>query len=153
MSLSPASKKIAPTTASRAYPPNELFSVDARTGTINWKQTVNSSLIPIIIEDLVITISNEGYLFVIDSTNGNIIRINNLLKNIKNKKNQIKTSGFVVARNKIYLSLNNGRIIKIDLTTGIEENIYKLGNSKILRPNIFSDKMYLLKHNAIIKTD
>ena len=132
---------------------NELFSIDARTGTINWKQTVNSSLIPIIIEDLVITISNEGYLFVIDSINGNIIRINNLLKNIKNKKNQIKTSGFVVARNKIYLSLNNGRIIKIDLTTGIEENIYKLGNSKILRPNIFSDKMYLLKHNAIIKTD
>ena len=132
---------------------NELFSIDARTGTINWKQTVNSSLIPIIIEDLVITISNEGYLFVIDSINGNIIRINNLLKNIKNKKNQIKTSGFVVARNKIYLSLNDGRIIKIDLTTGIEENIYKLSNSKILRPNIFSDKMYLLKHNAIIKTD
>ena len=48
---------------------------------------------------------------------------------------------------------DSGRIIKIDLTTGIEENIYKLSNSKILRPNIFSDKMYLLKHNAIIKTN
>ncbi len=130
---------------------NELFSFDARTGTINWKQKVNSSLTPIVIDDLVITVSNEGYLFVIDDKNGNIIRITNLLKNIKNKKNQIRPSGFIIARNKIYLSLNNGRIIKTDLYSGLEENIYKLGNSKILRPNIFSDKMYLLKNNAIIK--
>ena len=76
-----------------------------------------------------------------------------MLKNIKNKKNEIKPAGFVIARNKIYLSLNNGRLIKADVTTGIEENIYKLSNSKILRPNIFGDQMYLLKHNAIIKTD
>ena len=99
------------------------------------------------------SVSNEGYLFVIDNKNGKIIRINNLLKNIKNKKNQIKPAGFLIARNKIYLSLNNGRIIKTDVSTGIEENIYKLSNSKILRPYIFSDKMYLLKHNAIIKTN
>ncbi len=132
---------------------NELFSIDARTGTINWKQTVNSSLTPIIVEDFVITVSNDGYLFVIDDKNGNIIRITNLLKNIKNKKNQIKPAGFIVARNKIYLSLNNGRLIKSDVTTGLEEHIYKLSNSKILRPNIFSDEMYLLKHNAIIKSN
>jgi len=132
---------------------NELFAVDARTGTINWKQTVNSSLIPVIIEDYVFSVSNEGFLFVIDNNNGNIIKITNLLKNIKNKKNLIKPSGFVIAKNKIYLSLNNGKLVKTDVTTGIEENIYKLSNSKILRPNIFSDKMYLLKHNAIIKTN
>ena len=76
-----------------------------------------------------------------------------MLKNIKNKKNKIKPTGFIIARNKIYLSLNNGRLIKSDVTTGIEENIFKLGNSKILRPSIFSDKMYLLKNNAIIKTN
>jgi len=132
---------------------NELFSIDARTGIVNWKQTVNSSLMPIIIENLVFAVSNEGYLFVIDNKNGNIIRITDMLKNVENKKNKIKASGFVIARNKIYLSLNNGRLIKADVTTGIEENIFKLSNSKILRPNVFGDKMYLLKHNAIIKTD
>ncbi len=132
---------------------NELFSVDARTGAVNWKQTVNSSLIPVILEDMVITVSNEGYLFVIDNKNGNIIRITNLLKNIKNKKNEIKPTGFIVGRNRVYLSLNNGRLIKTNLMTGVEENIFKLSSSKILRPNIFSDKMYLLKHNAIIKTN
>ena len=132
---------------------NELFSIDARTGSINWKQTVNSSFTPIIIEDFVFTVSNKGYLFVIDKKEGNIIRITNMLKNIKNKKNKIKPAGFVIARNKIYLSLNNGRLIKTDVTTGIEENIFKLSGTKILRPYIFSNKMYLLKHNAIIKTD
>ena len=130
---------------------NELFSIDASTGTINWKQTVNSSLTPIIIEDLIFVVSNQGYLFVIDEKKGNIVKIKNLLKNIENKKNQIKPAGFIIAKNKIYLSLNNGRLIKIDVSSGREENILKLGNSKILRPNIFLNKMYLLKHNAIIK--
>ena len=130
---------------------NELFSIDARTGTINWKQTVNSSLTPIIIEDLIFVVSNQGYLFVIDEKKGNIIKIKNLLENIENKKKQINPAGFIIAKNKIYLSLNNGRLIKIDVSSDREENIFKLGNSKILRPNIFLNKMYLLKHNAIIK--
>jgi len=131
---------------------NEFFSIDARTGIVNWKQTVNSSLIPTIIENLVFSVSNEGYLFVIDGEKGNIIRITNMLKNIKNKTNKIKPTGFIIARNKIYLSLNNGRLIKTDVTTGVEENIYKLSGSKILRPKVFGDNMYLLKENAIIKT-
>ena len=131
---------------------NELFSIDARTGIVNWKQTVNSTLEPVIIENLVFSVSREGYLFVIDNKRGNIIRITNMLKNIKNKKNEIKPSGFIIARNKIYLSLNNGRVIKTDVTTGIEENIYKLSGSKLLRPKIFGKNMYLLKNNAIIKT-
>ena len=131
---------------------NELFSIDARTGIVNWKQTVNSTLEPVIIENLVFSVSREGYLFVIDNKRGNIIRITNMLKNIKNKKNEIKPSGFIIARNKIYLSLNNGRVIKTDVTTGIEENIYKLSGSKLLRPKIFGENMYLLKNNAIIKT-
>ena len=131
---------------------NELFSIDARTGIVNWKQTVNSTLEPVIIENLLFSVSREGYLFVIDNKRGNIIRITNMLKNIKNKKNEIKPSGFIIARNKIYLSLNNGRVIKSDVTTGIEENIYKLSGSKLLRPKIFGENMYLLKNNAIIKT-
>jgi len=131
---------------------NELFSIDARTGIVNWKQTVNSTLEPVIIENLVFSVSREGYLFVIDNKRGNIIRVTNMLKNIKNKKNEIKPSGFIIARNKIYLSLNNGRLIKTDVTTGIEENIYKLSGSKLLRPKIFRENMYLLKNNAIIKT-
>ena len=132
---------------------NELFSIDARTGIVNWKQTINSSLTPTIIENFIFSVSNEGYLFVLENMNGNIIRITNMLKNIKNKKNRIKPTGFVIARNTIYLSLNNGILIKANVKTGEEESIKKLSGSKILRPKVFNDNMYIIKDNAIIKSE
>ena len=132
---------------------NELFSIDARSGIIKWKQTVNSSLKPTIIENLLFSISEEGYLFIIDHRNGNIIRITNIFKNIKNKNNEIKQTGFIVAKNKIYLSLNNGRLIKIDIRTSFQEKIHKFHGSKISRPYVFNGNMYLIRNNAIIKTN
>ena len=71
----------------------------------------------------------------------------------KDKKDKIKPTGFVIARNKIYLSLNNGRLVKIDITTGLQENIFKLHGSKISRPYVFNGNMYLIKNNALIKSN
>ena len=132
---------------------NEFFSIDVKSGIIKWKQTVNSILRPTVIENLIFSISTEGFLFVIEDQTGNILRINNTLANIKNKNNEVKPIGFVVARNKIYLSLNNGRLLKIDIKTGLQENIYKLRGSKISRPYVFNGNMYLIKDNAIIKAN
>ena len=132
---------------------NEFFSIDARSGVIKWKQTINSSLRPTVIENFVVTVSQEGFLFVIEKDTGNILRISNSLMNIKNKDNKIKPVGFIIAKNKIYLSLNNGRIIKIDLKTGLQENIFKLYGSKISRPYVSNGNMYIVKENAIIKVN
>ena len=74
---------------------NEIFSIDARTGIVNWKQTVNSSLTPTIIENFIFSVSEEGYLFVLENKTGNIIRITDMLKNIKDKKNKIKPTGLL----------------------------------------------------------
>ncbi len=41
---------------------------------------------PSIIGNLIITVSNEGYLYVLEKNNGNIIRITNLYNNYKEKK-------------------------------------------------------------------
>ena len=131
---------------------NEFFSIDARSGIIKWKQTINSSLRPTVIENFVLTISEEGFLFVIEQKTGNILRISNALTNIKNKNYEVKPIGFVLAKNKIYLSLSTGRLVKIDLKTGLQENIFKLHGSKISRPYVFNGSMYLSKDNAIIKT-
>ena len=92
-------------------------------------------------------------IFIIDDKTGSIIRITNALRNIKDKKNKIKPIGFVIARNKIYLSLNNGRLIKIDVLTGLQENIFKIHGSKISRPYVFNGNMYLIKDKAIIKSN
>ena len=130
---------------------NEIFSIDAKRGIVNWKQTVNSSLRPTIIKNLIFSVSEEGYVFIIDDQTGNIIRITNALKNIENKKKEVSPTGFLIARNKIYLSLNNGRLIKIDNENGIQEKIYKFTNSYISKPYYFNNSMYLLVKNSIIK--
>jgi len=132
---------------------NEIFSIDARSGIVRWKQTVNSSLRPTIIENLIFSVSEEGYVFVIENKTANIVRITNALKNIEDKKDKIKPTGFVIARNKIYLSLNNGRLVKINIATGLQENIFKLHGSKISRPYVFNGNMYLIKNNALIKSN
>ena len=130
---------------------NEIFSIDAKRGIVNWKQTVNSSLRPTIIKNLLFSVSEEGYVFIIDDQTGNIIRITNALKNIENKKKKITPTGFLIARNKMYLSLNNGRLIKIDNEKGIQEKIYKFTNSYVSKPYYFNNSMYLLVKNSIIK--
>lgn len=132
---------------------NEIFAIDARNGVVRWQQTVNSSLRPTIIDNLVFLVSEEGFLFVIDDQTGNVIRITNILKNIENKKKQIKPTGFIIARSKLYVSLNNGRLIIINALNGVEEKILKLDNSKISRANVFNGNLYVLKSNAILKSN
>ena len=129
---------------------NEFYSIDARTGAVKWAQSINSSLRPTIIENLIFTVSNEGYLFIIDDPTCNIIRITDVLKNFKDKL-EIKPVGFIYAKNKVYVSLSNGSLVTINSLTGIQENIKKINNSKISRPYILNNSMYLIKDNALAK--
>jgi len=131
---------------------NEFFALDKRNGNIKWKQTLNSNLRPTYADGLVFTVTLEGYLVVIDSRNGNIVRMTNIFEQIKKyKKNNIKPEGFIVAKDEIYLSLNNGKLIVIDITTGRSKNILKIDNGKISRPYVLNNNMYIVRDNSIIK--
>ena len=107
---------------------------------------------PTIIENLIFTVSNEGYLFIIDDPTGNIIRITDVLKNFKDKL-EIKPIGFIHAKNKVYVSLSNGRLVTINSSTGIHENVIKINNSKISGPYVLNNNMYLIKNNALTKIE
>ncbi len=131
---------------------NEFFSIDSITGIVKWKQTVNSSLKPTISEKYIFTISEEGYLFVIDTETGNIIRITDVFSNFKKRK-EVKPVGFVIAKNKIYLSTDNGRILIINLTNSETENVIKFNSEKISRPFINNANIFLIKNNGIIKSN
>ena len=107
---------------------------------------------PTIIDNLVITISNEGLLIIMDQRNGNILRITNIFNKIDNNENKIMPTGFIVSKNnKLYLSLNNGRLLKVNLVNGITENMIKYDKNKILRPYVFEKKMYLVKDDSILQ--
>ena len=131
---------------------NEFFAIDSNNGVVKWKQTINSNLRPTFVDGLVLTISIEGYFVVLDSRNGNILRITSLFDQIKNyKKKNIKPEGFIVAKDKIYLSLNNGRLVIIDILSGKPIDIIKIDNEKISRPYVLNNDMFIVKDNAILK--
>ena len=131
---------------------NDLFSIDFKTGTIRWKQKINSSLRPTIISNLLFTITDEGFFVIIDAIKGNIIRMTNIFDGFKNYKSKnIKPTGFIVAKNKVYLSLNNGRLVVINIIDGKSENLIKIDGDKISRPYVLDKKMYVIRNNAIIK--
>ena len=129
---------------------NDFFSIDIRSGIIKWKQNINSSLRPTISEDYIFTISEKGFLFVVEKNSGNILRVTDIFSDFK-KREKIIPIGFIVAQNLIYLSTSVGKIIKISIFNSEIERIIKLNNDKISRPYINNKNIYLIKNNAIIK--
>ena len=131
---------------------NEFISMDIKSGIINWKQNINSELRPAIISDYLVTISNEGLLIILDKNNGNIIRINDLFKNISSKKrNKYFPVGFVILNEKLYLTTINGRLFIINFLDGKVDDVLKLGRKKLQRPVYFNKSLYITKYNSVIR--
>ena len=131
---------------------NEFFAIDEINGNLKWKQNLNSNLRPTFADGLVFTVTLEGYLVVIDSRNGNILRMTNVLSIIKNyKKKKIRPVGFIISKDKIYLSLNNGKLIIIETLTGKPIDIIKIDNGKISRPYVLKSNMFIVRDNSILK--
>ena len=122
---------------------NELYSLNLNNGLINWKQDVNSSVRSIFYNNLIFSISNEGYFFIIDSKSGNIIRITDIFNIFKNKnREKIRPIGFIASYNKLMLSTNNGKLLKIDIASEKLSLVFKIDKEKISRPFVFNKKFY-----------
>ena len=131
---------------------NEFLSFSANTGALNWQQKINSNIRPTLIENLIFTVTIEGFLVVIDNKTGNIIRITNVFDKIKkNKRSKIKPVGFIVGTKNIYLTTDNGLLILIDISSGRSSSILKVDNEKISRPFILNKNLFIIKDNSIIK--
>ena len=131
---------------------NQFFSINIKSGSFNWENSVNSNLRPTVVDNFIITVSLEGYLIVIDKITGNIIKVTDIFNNFKPKKrNEILPTGFVVGLKNIYLSTNIGRLLVIDIKSGKTISTLKVDNDKISRPFIMNKNLYLVKDNAIIK--
>ena len=135
------------------YNNNNLFySVNLETGFNNWTQSISSYLKPVIISDLIFTITTKGFLVVIDKPTGNIIRITDVFDKFKTKKrNKIKPVGFVVGSDNILLTTDSGKLLVIDVSTGKTQSILKIDNNKISEPFISNKNLYLVKNDSIIK--
>ena len=131
---------------------NIFYSIDSKTGNINWKQQVDSHIKPAVIGDLLFTISNNGYLFLIDKNRGNIIRINDLFKNFKPKiRKKMMPTGFVLNSKNLYISTNIGKLLVVNIEDASVKDIIKISNEKISRPFPHNQNLFLIKSNSIVR--
>ena len=130
---------------------NEFFAVSLDTGSVKWRKKINSSIRPTITKDLIITIADNGFLIILDKKNGKLVRSTNIKTKFKKKKwDDLVNNGFLVGKNKIYLS-TNGKLNIIDLSDGLSKKIVDLDKKFIARPYIYEKSMYILSSNQIIK--
>lgn len=131
---------------------NEFFAIDLKTGINKWRQQVNSEIRPVIVSDFIITISNEGLLIIMNKNDGNIIRINDLLKNMKKKKRaNYYPVGFIISNDKIYLTTKNGRLFIINFADSSLNKVLKLDREKLQRPVYFDRELFVTRNNSIIR--
>ena len=131
---------------------NEFYSVDVKTGTTNWINEINSNLTPITSGNLIFTVSNEGYLYVVEKNNGNIIRISDLYSNYKTKKRKnVKPIGFAIGDTKLYLTNTDGKMIVVDLNLGKVTGVEKVAGNFTSRPFIFNQSLFVIRNGSIIQ--
>ena len=131
---------------------NSFISVDINLGFINWKQDISSYLRPVIIGNIILTISQKGYLYILEKNTGNIIRITDLFYNLNPKKRKnLEINGFVATTDKIYLTTKNGKITKVNIKNGDIDLVYRISRNKISKPYVNNSKIYIIKDNGIVK--
>ena len=130
----------------------EFFSVDVKTGTVNWINKISSNLTPVIGGNLLFTVSDDGYLHVIEKNAGNIIRITDLYRNYKIKKRKkIKPVGFAIGDTKLYLLNTDGKMIIVDLSIGNLLEVKKIAGNFTSKPFIFNKNLFVIRNGSIIQ--
>ena len=130
---------------------SKLYSLDYKTGLLNWIININSSLRPIILDNYLFTISKDGYLIVVNIVNGEILRSTFILGEFKKKKRKkIQLNGFIISSNKMYITTNIGFLIICDINSGKIEKIIKIRGSQLSEPLISNGEFYILTDNSVI---
>ena len=131
---------------------NQFYSIDLKTGTTNWINEVNSNVKPILVGNLIFTISNEGYLYLIDKNKGNIVRITDLFLNYKDKKRKnIYPIGFVIGDKNVFLTNSDGKMIIAGIEDGKIIKIEKVSSGLVSEPFIFNNNLYVVRNGSIVQ--
>jgi outer membrane protein assembly factor BamB len=131
---------------------NEFYSIDVKTGTINWINEINSNLTPILSNNLLFTVSSNGFLYVVEKNKGNILRITDLYKNDKIKKRKnIEPIGFAIGNSNLYLTNSDGKLIVVDLSLGKVIRIEKVSGDLISVPFILNKNLFVIRNGSIVQ--
>ena len=133
---------------------NDFYSIEPKSGIINWKQRVSTNLDPLLEENYIFLLTQDGYLSVIERLSGNLIRSSSLFKNIQTKKNQtILATGFTFSKNNFYVTTDNGKLLIVNIETGKIISALNFSKKKISNPQIIHKNLYIISDDFIIRTN
>ena len=131
---------------------NEFYSIDLKTGATNWINEINSNIKPILVGNIIFSISNEGYLYLIDKNKGNILRITDLFVNYKDKKRKnINPIGFAIGDKNLFLTNSDGDMIVAGIEDGNVIKIEKISGGVVSEPFIFNNSLYVVRNGSILQ--
>lgn len=125
-----------------------IFSFDLETGYLNWKTDVSTSSRPIILDNNIFLITDNGYFVILNRKSGKIISSTNIFKILKQKDRDTKVSGYILGSNKIYATTQNGFIIVISASSSSIENFIKVGGEIYSNPIISNGSLFVFTEEA-----
>ena len=89
---------------------------------------------------------------VIEKNKGNIVRINDLYLNYKEKKRKdIKPVGFSIDNSNLYLTNTDGKMIIVDLNLGNVVRVEKIAGDFVSKPFIYNQNLFVIKNGSIVQ--
>tara|TARA_Y100000590_G_C15718185_1_gene1012613 strand:- start:561 stop:1910 length:1350 start_codon:yes stop_codon:yes gene_type:complete len=129
---------------------NSIFSFDLNGGFINWTKNVSSVAAPIIDNDNIFFVTENGYFVIANIGTGEIISSTNILKILKKKKQSTKITGFIMGSGNIYSVTMNGYLIVSSASSGKTEKFKKIGDRITSSPIINNGKLFIYTENSRI---
>ena len=120
------------------------YSINAKTGFLNWKHNIESSLAPIISGKSLFILSHKGFLVNINKKTGQLMWSKKIFKD---KRDPFAT-GIIMGSNKIYATNSDGYMSVISATSGEILIQKKIAKSIYSNPIIVNNKLYVLTGNS-----
>ena len=123
---------------------SSVYSFDLNNAKLNWEKNFNSQNTPIVVNNYIFLISDNGYFVNLNKDSGETIWSTNILKILKKKKQNTLITGFILGSGKIYATTLNGYLIVCSGSSGKVEYFKKIGDGITFPPIISNGSLYIL---------
>ena len=122
------------------------------TGQRIWELNLAGISTPAVAGEWIFVLTDDARLITIARNNGKVRWLTQLQewKNAKKRKNRIFWTGPVLAGNRLWVVSSRGRVMSVDVLTGVASNFQELGGSFSLAPIVANKTLYMLDNDGKI---
>lgn len=130
----------------------ETLAIEKQIGKILWRKSISTNNSPIINNKYVLLINNNGYFYVLNKNNGDVIYSKNInqFNSKKNKKDNIYYN-MILGKDYIYFMNSAENLIKLDINNlnQIKKDNKVLNNSKVFF--VINSQLYFIEEKSLSK--